>query len=64
MPSLRELGLESRPLEQALTDCDLAVIVTAHPNVDHELVAQRARLVLDLRGIIRSSSAAGHLVRL
>jgi UDP-N-acetyl-D-glucosamine dehydrogenase len=63
VPALAELGLESAPLEQVVTDSDLALIVTAHPGVDHELVAQRARLVVDLRGVTRSSTAAG-VVRL
>ena len=63
VPVLSELGLESSPLESALADSDLAVIVTAHPSVDHELVAQRARLVLDLRGVTRAQSA-GNVVRL
>jgi hypothetical protein len=55
--SLPELGLESRPLEELLGDADLTLIVTAHPGVDHDLVAQRSRLLLDLRGVTRSSSA-------
>ncbi len=36
VPSLAEFDLESQPLEQALEDADLALIVTAHPSVDHE----------------------------
>ena len=31
VPQLRELGLESLPLAEALQDADLTVIVTAHP---------------------------------
>jgi UDP-N-acetyl-D-glucosamine dehydrogenase len=42
-------------LEEALQDADLAVIVTAHPGVDHDTVLTRARLVVDLRGITRRS---------
>jgi UDP-N-acetyl-D-glucosamine dehydrogenase len=61
--SIGELGLESRPLEEATADADLTLIVTAHPGIDYERVAQRARLVLDLRGVTRSSEAAG-VVRL
>ncbi len=56
VPSLQEFALVSTPLEETLADADLALIVTAHPGVDHELVAQRARLVLDLRGVTRRSS--------
>ncbi len=67
VPALGELGLESVPLESALADCDLALIVTAHPNVDHELIARRARLVLDLRGVTRGApeaAGASNIVRL
>jgi UDP-N-acetyl-D-glucosamine dehydrogenase len=48
-------ALVSEPLEQLLEGCDLAVIVTAHPGVDHGMVVERAPLVLDLRGITRAS---------
>ncbi len=64
VPSLVELDLHSLPLEEALADTDLALIVTAHPSVDHELVAARVRLVVDLRGVTRSYSDAGNVVRL
>jgi UDP-N-acetyl-D-glucosamine dehydrogenase len=63
VPSLPEFVLTSTPLEQAVADADLALIVTAHPSVDHELIARRARLVLDLRGATRPSSAT-NVVRL
>ena len=60
---LGEFGLRSAALEQALADADLALIVTAHPGVDHDELARRARLVVDLRGVTRSSGA-GNVVRL
>ncbi len=63
VPALTEFALASAPLEEAVADADLALIVTAHPGVDHELVARRARLVLDLRGVTRASSSA-NVVRL
>jgi UDP-N-acetyl-D-glucosamine dehydrogenase len=63
VPLLAEWQLGSRPLEEALADADLALIVTAHPSVDHDLVARRARLVLDLRGVTRSSNVSS-VVRL
>jgi UDP-N-acetyl-D-glucosamine dehydrogenase len=63
VPALPDYGLMSLPLEQALSDADLALIVTAHPGVDYELVSRRARLVVDLRGVTRSSTA-GNVVRL
>jgi UDP-N-acetyl-D-glucosamine dehydrogenase len=63
VPSLPELALAGAPFEAIFADTDLALIVTAHPSVDHELIARRARLVLDLRGVTRASSAAS-VVRL
>jgi UDP-N-acetyl-D-glucosamine dehydrogenase len=63
VPSLDEHDLRSLPLDQALADADLALIVTAHPGVDHSLAAERAGVVLDLRGITRSSNAE-NIVRL
>src|SRR5271167_1082876 len=57
VPERGELGLRSIPLEQALADADLALIVTAHPEVDHELIANRARLTVDLRGVTRGTGA-------
>jgi UDP-N-acetyl-D-glucosamine dehydrogenase len=61
--ALSEPGLQSRPLEELVSDSDLVLIVTAHPGVDHERVAQRARLVLDLRGVTRET-ARENVVRL
>jgi UDP-N-acetyl-D-glucosamine dehydrogenase len=63
VPSLPEFALVNTPLETILADVDLALIVTAHPGVDHDLIARRARLVLDLRGVTRASSSA-NVVRL
>jgi UDP-N-acetyl-D-glucosamine dehydrogenase len=63
VPALTEFALTRTPLEDAVADADLALIVTAHPGVDHELIARRARLVLDLRGVTRTSSSA-NVVRL
>ena len=56
--SLPELGLESQPLERVVADADLTLIVTAHPTVDHDLIAQRSRLLVDLRGVTRASGIA------
>jgi len=63
VPELGELALASTPLEQAASEADLAIIVTAHPTVDHQLLATRARLLLDLRGVTRTASSA-NVVRL
>jgi UDP-N-acetyl-D-glucosamine dehydrogenase len=58
VPALPALGLESEDLDSALAGCDLAVIVTAHPGVDHGRVVERSPLVVDLRGVTRDLSAA------
>jgi UDP-N-acetyl-D-glucosamine dehydrogenase len=58
VPELPELDLRSVPLEEALRDADLALIVTAHPTVDHALAAERARVVVDLRGVTRGAPVA------
>jgi UDP-N-acetyl-D-glucosamine dehydrogenase len=57
VPDLPEHELTSLPLEQALDGVDLAVIVTAHPSVDHDHVVERAPQVLDLRGTTRHLGA-------
>jgi UDP-N-acetyl-D-glucosamine dehydrogenase len=57
VPELNELGLAAATLDDALDGADLAVIVTAHPEVDHDAIVDRAPLVLDLRGITRRGSA-------
>jgi UDP-N-acetyl-D-glucosamine dehydrogenase len=63
VPVLEDRDLRSLPLEEALAGADLGLIVTAHPGVDHALVAERAGVVLDLRGVTRSSDAE-NIVRL
>ena len=50
VPELPQFGL--RTTEPG--DCDLAVIVTAHPGVDHGAVIDVAPSVLDLRGVTRA----------
>ncbi len=58
VPELPEFDLRSLPLEDALRDADLALIVTAHPTVDHAVAAERARMVVDLRGVTRHAPVA------
>src|SRR4051812_36115567 len=58
VPELPELGLESSPLPAAADGVDLAIIVTAHPSVDHRDITERAQLTLDLRGVTRGLGAA------
>jgi UDP-N-acetyl-D-glucosamine dehydrogenase len=58
VPDLPELGLRSAPLPAAADGVDLALIVTAHPSIDHRDITERAQLTLDLRGVTRSLGAA------
>jgi UDP-N-acetyl-D-glucosamine dehydrogenase len=53
VPELPEFGLRSVSVDDALAGADLAVIVTAHPSVDHGAIVDRASLALDLRGVTR-----------
>jgi UDP-N-acetyl-D-glucosamine dehydrogenase len=56
--SLNEFALQSTSLENAVSETDLTLIVTTHPGIDYDEVVRRARLVVDLRGVTRASSAA------
>jgi UDP-N-acetyl-D-glucosamine dehydrogenase len=53
VPELPEYRLRSASVDDALAGTDLAVIVTAHPSVDHDAIVDRAPLALDLRGATR-----------
>jgi UDP-N-acetyl-D-glucosamine dehydrogenase len=57
VPALPDLALESVPLDEALASCDLAAIVTAHPELDYEQIVSTAPLVLDFRGVTRGINA-------
>jgi UDP-N-acetyl-D-glucosamine dehydrogenase len=63
VPTLPQFGLANEPVERALADCDLALILTAHPDVDYERVARAAPITVDLRGVTRRSDV-GNVVRL
>ena len=63
VPSLAEFGLTSSPLKSLVADSDLVLIVTAHPEVDHDQLIRGSRLVVDLRGVTRELGAA-NVVRL
>jgi UDP-N-acetyl-D-glucosamine dehydrogenase len=56
VPALPSFGLQGSSLEDALDGADLAVIVTAHPGIDHVGIAQRLPTV-DLRGVTRARRA-------
>ena len=51
VPELPQFGLRSAELG---AEVDLAVIVTAHPGVDHGAIVEQSPAVLDLRGVTRS----------
>ena len=55
VPALPQADLVGVSFEDALEGCDLALIATAHPSVDHEAIAERAPLVVDLRGVTRGA---------
>ena len=57
VPELSELGLRSTPLGEALAPADLAVIVTAHEEIDFDRVVAESSRVLDLRGVTRGADA-------
>ena len=63
VPELPKQGLASVDLDAGLRDCDLAAIVTAHPDVDYAQVVASAPLVIDFRGVTREIEA-DNLVRL
>ena len=63
VPALPDYDLQSVSLADAVREADLALIVTAHPGVDHELAGESARVVLDLRGVTRGAKQ-GNTVRL
>ncbi len=59
---LPEHGLRSQPLDAALEGADLALIVTAHPGIDHDAAVERVPLALDLRGVTRRSGGRAVLL--
>jgi UDP-N-acetyl-D-glucosamine dehydrogenase len=50
---LPSMGLAHTGIDEALDGADLAVIVTAHPDVDHDAVASAAPAWVDFRGVTR-----------
>ncbi|HEY1276638.1 MAG TPA: nucleotide sugar dehydrogenase [Thermoleophilaceae bacterium] len=51
VPELSGFGLSSRPVEEVLADADVAVIITAHPDLDPEQVVRESQRVVDFRGV-------------
>ena len=58
VPDIGRHDLQSVALDDGLDGADLAVIVTAHPGVDHGAIARRAPLTVDLRGVTRKLGLA------
>ncbi len=54
--ALPEFGLLSASLEDAVADADAVVLVTAHPGIDHVMLAREAKLFVDLRGATRHAA--------
>ena len=52
VPELVDFDLRSSELSSA-QGVDLAIIVTAHPQVDHRAITELAQQTLDLRGVTR-----------
>jgi UDP-N-acetyl-D-glucosamine dehydrogenase len=63
VPEIPELGYSNEPFDAVLDECDVAVIVTAHPGLDLERIVATAPLVVDFRGVTRHIEAP-NLVRL
>ncbi len=57
VPELPKFGLTNTSLEDALDGADIALIVTAHPGIDHKAVATQLPTV-DYRGVTRTTRAA------
>jgi UDP-N-acetyl-D-glucosamine dehydrogenase len=57
VPELKSFGLQHTELEQALDGADIALIVTAHPGIDHDDIAATVPTV-DFRGVTRRERAA------
>jgi UDP-N-acetyl-D-glucosamine dehydrogenase len=57
VPALPALNMVNTPIDEALAGADLAVIVTAHPEVDHDALTARVPLMVDLRGVTRGRRA-------
>ena len=58
VPELPQFGLASAPLDEALEGADVAVIVTAHPGVDHNAIAARSPDRRPARGHPQRAAAA------
>jgi UDP-N-acetyl-D-glucosamine dehydrogenase len=53
-------SLEATEPKAAVAEADCVIVVTAHEQVDHDALAEKATLVFDTRNIVRSQSAHVH----
>jgi UDP-N-acetyl-D-glucosamine dehydrogenase len=56
VPELKAFGLRNSELDEALAGADIALIVTAHPGIDHNDIAASTPTV-DFRGVTRTQRA-------
>jgi UDP-N-acetyl-D-glucosamine dehydrogenase len=61
VPELPGTELAHQPLDAALEGADIAVIVTAHPGIDHAAVARAVPVTVDFRGVTRDVRGASVL---
>ncbi len=55
VPELTEFGLTHSELDTSVDGTDAVVLVTAHPGIDYEALAEHAAVFVDLRGVTRRS---------
>jgi UDP-N-acetyl-D-glucosamine dehydrogenase len=58
VPALPAHGLVHTELAEGLEGADVAVIVTAHPGVDHHAIARAVPQTVDFRGVTRNVAGA------
>jgi UDP-N-acetyl-D-glucosamine dehydrogenase len=56
VPELKSFELRNSELDEALAGADIALIVTAHPGIDHDTIASSVPTV-DFRGVTRTQRA-------
>ena len=63
VPELTSRGLRSEAFPDVLDEADMAIVVTAHPGIDWQQVADSVPALVDLRGVTRGIRAE-HVIRL
>ena len=56
VPTIPDFELDSVSIDEAVEDADLALIITAHPDIDHQALVDRVPRIVDLRGVTRAGS--------